>query len=518
MHSISVFVGLAFTVCAVICLLGCASGGQRLPTEAALPAISDADATDAPNFWAAANDRSLNRAPYKTLARRTDSRTIRRAAWLSFDRSPAGTVPAATVTPTAWPNAASPPRSLPSQSNTPTSERLPTASPIRGQPTTQLVAYSQPAGPIGAGVSIPWPSQTASDRAAPSPFGVVDSVVPGGSATDGVRWAAGAAPLDSAYTFGEAMPQDLPAEPPLYTPLNPSIERLPPVYDPEWLPQTAPPSDELDNSVGNALAPAQSESGRWWLPYGLPQRAETAGQRLVDYWRQTRTNVVSDHRNYYQWSTAWDLGWAVALAAPLANTSLDEDFHHWYQRDVRSSGSDDLSSFWRPWGEGKIFIPAWAGLAVVGHLWEERPLATAVGRFGDRTTRAYLVGAPPMLLMQFVLGASRPGETSHGSYWKPFDDTNAVSGHAFIGAVPFLTAARMTDRPAIKGALILLSAFPAWSRVNDDRHYLSQVCLGWYMAHLAVRAVDQTEDDRRPIRIVPIANSQMTGLGLVIQR
>ncbi len=515
MHSISVFVGLALTVCTVVCLLGCASGGQRLPAEAAGVAVSGTDAINAPILAVTGNEQSLSRVPYRTLARRTGTPTITTVAWPSADGSAANTVP---VPPTAWPSAASPSQSQALQPNIPTSEPLPAARPGGSQPADQPIARSQPAGPIGAGVSIPWPSQTAPDRAAFASFGAIDSAVANGTGIEGAQWVAGAGPLDSANAINEAMPLDLPAEPPLYTPLNPSIERLPPVYEPEWQPQTTPAPDGIDGLVGDTLAPAQSESGRWWLPYGLPQRAETAGQRLVDYGRQTRSNVVNDYRHYYQWSTAFDLGWAIALSAPLANTSLDEDFRHWYQRDVRSSGSDDLSSFWRPWGEGKIFIPAWAGLAVVGHLWEERPLATAVGRFGDRTTRAYLVGAPPMLLMQFVLGASRPGETSHGSYWKPFDDTNAVSGHAFIGAVPFLTAARMTDRPAIKGALILLSAFPAWSRVNDDRHYLSQVCLGWYMAHLAVRAVDQTEDDRRPIRIVPIANAQMTGFGLVIQR
>jgi len=515
MHSLSVFVGLVLTVCAVACLLGCASGGQRLPTEAALPAVSGAHAADDQPLAAASNVQSLSRAPFQALNRRTGAPPITTVAWPFADGLSSST---AAAPPTAWPNTTSQPIGQSSQpNNTPASEPLPAAKPTSSPPAAPSFAHLQPVGPIGTGVSIPWPSQTAPDRAAFTPFGTVDSVVPG-VGTEGVRWVAGAAPLDSAYAFGEAMPQDLPAEPPLYTPLNPSIERLPPVYEPDWQPQTAPSLDGSDGSVGDALSPAPSASGRWWLPYGLPQRAETAGQRLVDYCRQTRTNVVGDYRHYYQWSTAFDLGWAIALSAPLANTSLDEDFRHWYQRDVRSSGSDDLSSFWRPWGEGKIFIPAWAGLAVVGHLWEERPLATAVGRFGDRTTRAYLVGAPPMLLMQFVLGASRPGETSRGSYWKPFDDTNAVSGHAFIGAVPFLTAARMTDRPAIKGALILLSVFPAWSRVNDDRHYLSQACLGWYMAHLAVRAVDQTEDDRRPIRIVPIANAQMTGLGLVIER
>lgn len=515
MHSLSVLVGLVLAVFVAACLLGCAPSGQRWSVGATPLTAAAADAIANSPHPTTGGTRSLKRVPYQTLARKTGAPAISNTSWPATDGPSAGT---ATIAPTVWPNATAPPAGHSLQPGSPAGGPLPAAAPMGSLPAEQPYVPSKPSGPIGAGVAIPWPSQTVPERPVFVPSGADYALAPNGLPAAGVRLAGGAAPFDSAYAFGEAMPLDLPAEPPLYTPLNPSIERLPPVYEPEWLPQTPLSPEGIDGSGSDALAPVPSESGRWWLPYGLPQRAETTGQRLVDYLRQTQTNVVSDYRHYYRWSTACDLGWAIALAAPLANTSLDEDFRNWYQRDVRSSGSDDLSSFWRPWGEGKIFIPAWAGLAVVGHLWEERPLATAVGRFGDRTTRAYLVGAPPMLLMQFVLGASRPGETTHGSYWKPFDDTNSVSGHAFIGAVPFLTAARMTDRPAIKGALLLLSAFPAWSRVNDDRHYLSQVCLGWYMAHLAVRAVDQTEDDRRPIRVVPIATSQMTGLGLVIER
>lgn len=515
MHSFPILVGLALTGCAAVCLSGCSPGGQRLLTNDIPLAISAADASNQNPHPAVGAQSAQRQAGYQTLARRTGVPPITTVAWPAANSPSAGS---AVVAPTAWPNGASPPVSQSAPSNATERERLPVVTPTRGLPAYEPIASSPSTGPIGASVAIPWPSQALPDRSAFAPPGTVYATAPNGVPPGGIRLATGADPLEAAYVLGEAMPLDLPAEPPLYTPLNPSIERLPPVYEPEWPSQSAPALEELDGGTNGSLAPMQSESGRWWLPYGLPQRAETVGQRLIDYLRQTQTNVVSDHRHYYRWSTACDLGWAIALSAPLANTSLDEDFHHWYQREVRSSGSDDLSSFWKPWGEGKIFIPAWAGLAVVGHLWEERPLATAVGRFGDRTTRAYLVGAPPMLLMQFALGASRPGETSHGSYWKPFDDTNAVSGHAFIGAVPFLTAARMTDRPAIKGALILLSTFPAWSRVNDDRHYLSQACLGWYMAHLAVRAVDHTEDDRKPIRVVPIATAQMTGLGLVIER
>ena len=49
-------------------------------------------------------------------------------------------------------------------------------------------------------------------------------------------------------------------------------------------------------------------------------------------------------------------------------------------------------------------------------------------------------------------GASRPAD-GQGSHWHMFNDNNGVSGHAFIGAIPFLAAAEMVER---------VRASPAW--------------------------------------------------------
>lgn len=235
-------------------------------------------------------------------------------------------------------------------------------------------------------------------------------------------------------------------------------------------------------------------------------------------WQETKHNVRSDYRNYYSFPGMRDLWVGVALAAPFANTSLDSDFQHWYQDDVRSSGCDDFAAFWKTFGEGKIFIPVFAGLGLAGGLLEDRPLIGIAGDFGDRVTRSYLVGAPPMLFMQFLLGGSRPGETSVGSQWKPFDDINGVSGHAFIGAVPFITAAKMAENPWAKSTLYICSTFTAWSRINDNQHYASQAVLGWWMAYLACRAVDDTERRHRCVTLAPLVTPEMVGVGVVARR
>jgi hypothetical protein len=229
-------------------------------------------------------------------------------------------------------------------------------------------------------------------------------------------------------------------------------------------------------------------------------------------------DIRSDYRHYYSWATMRDLWLAVGGGAVLANTSLDEDFQSWYQRDVRSSDTDDFAVFWKTFGEGEIFIPAYVGLALIGGIFEDQPLIGPLGEFSYRVTRGYLVGAPPMLVMQYLLGASRPGEASVGSQWKPFDDSNSVSGHAFVGAVPFITAAKMSHNPWMKATFYTLSTFTAWSRVNDDDHYLSQACLGWWMAYLACRAADDTEHEDRCFTFTPLVTPEVTGVGMVVQR
>ncbi len=224
------------------------------------------------------------------------------------------------------------------------------------------------------------------------------------------------------------------------------------------------------------------------------------------------SDVKCDYRRYYSRRTGRDLLLCVGAAAIMANTSIDQNFRDWVQDDVRSSGSDKFASFWKTFGEGDIMVPAWAGLALLGSVLEEFPTMATAGDFGYRTTRGYLVGAPPMLFMQYALGASRPHERN-GSQWHPFSDTNGVSGHAFLGAVPFITAAQMSDDFWVKGGFYFMSTLTAWSRINDDAHYLSQAWMGWWMAYLSCRAVSETEQAKqRRYTVAPIMAPGTVGM------
>jgi membrane-associated phospholipid phosphatase len=113
--------------------------------------------------------------------------------------------------------------------------------------------------------------------------------------------------------------------------------------------------------------------------------------------------------------------------------------------------------------------------------------------------------------LQNAIGASRPDEDD--SRWRPFEDTNGVSGHSFMGAVPFITAAEMAENPYIRYSLYLGSMLCGWSRINDDRHYLSQAALGWWIAYLSVSCCKGAE--KREKQVLIRASPVPGGIGVI---
>ncbi len=241
---------------------------------------------------------------------------------------------------------------------------------------------------------------------------------------------------------------------------------------------------------------------------------------LLAMWDREVPNVRCDYANYYSWPTAIGLAAGVGIAAGVANSDLDGEFQKWYQTHVHSPESERVAKFWKPFGEGQYTIPITVSLMLLNDTgWlDDRPVLSEIGQWGDRVARAYMVGAPPMLAMQYLTGGSRPSSADSHSTWKPFSASNGVSGDAFMSSCLFISAADMTDQPAFKVFFYACSFMVPWERIDLNEHFLSQAALGWWMGYLACRAVDQTELMKRNVMIVPVVSPEMTGVGIMIQR
>jgi membrane-associated phospholipid phosphatase len=301
------------------------------------------------------------------------------------------------------------------------------------------------------------------------------------------------------------------ARQPRAMPAAPSYPRAAAVNPPGAAPYLvqSPLNPEISSNTQESVSPPLYTQG----DVALPEQQEYHFPLIKEFLHDS----YLDYQNFYSFRGMAMLGIGLGTAAVLANTSLDQNFQNWYQNDVRSQGTNDFASVAKQFGNGNIFIPVYAGATLLKPYIETTPIGSAVGQWGDRCLRSVVVGGPPVLVLQWFLGGSRPTDAEGNSHWKPFNDNNAVSGHAFIGAVTFVNAAKMTDNPGVKLMWYTLSTLPGWSRINDNDHYLSQVILGWFIGYLAATAVDDTELCKHQFVVVPMVSNAGMGVGLMRQ-
>lgn len=265
------------------------------------------------------------------------------------------------------------------------------------------------------------------------------------------------------------------------------------------------PSLEVARDIGYE---SNSETPSGFTPLGFDQPSEiplTLPPRPTVTELSVFDRIGCDHRQFYSPDSLAGLAYGLAGGALMANTNFDNTVRNHFQSSVRNASTDEWAHFLgaqKKLGNGYYTIPAFAVAWAAGSMLEGNPAADNVGEWGERSFRSILVGAPPMLATQYLIGGSRPTDPG-GSHWSPFQDNNGVSGHSFMGAVPFLTAAQMAGEPWLKVAFYAGSTLVPLSRINDDAHYTSQAFLGWWFAFLAARAIDSTQSNESDWTFAP---------------
>jgi hypothetical protein len=237
------------------------------------------------------------------------------------------------------------------------------------------------------------------------------------------------------------------------------------------------------------------------------------GHSVWDCCKEEWGNIKHDYCNFYCGKPILCLAGAVAIVAPLANTREDINFRNWYQDHVNKNSAKTPESVGHTLGNVAYTLPVVLNVGLIGHCcFEEDSWGWCVGEWGLRSFRAMAVGAPALLSLQYGLGADRPEDGN--SYWRPFKSSHGASGHAFVGSIPFLTAASMTDSIWLQSAFVAGSFISPWSRIHIDAHYLSQVILGYTISCLSVTSVNMTESQRVHVSVEPMQVGEGTGVGL----
>ena len=261
-----------------------------------------------------------------------------------------------------------------------------------------------------------------------------------------------------------------------------------------------------------AVQPLPPLDREMFLPAREPPWAGSSHPRLA----RAGYRILEDYRNFYDCESLVCLSAAFGAGAIMANTGFDVTMQDAWQKGVEPTSLGTFFSGCKDIGEGRYLLPIFGVAAATGWVFEGQPAGDVVGEWGSRSLRMFIVGAPPLYVMQWVTGGSRPGESPVGSRWHMFNDSNGVSGHTFVGAIPFLAAAEMVESPLLKGTLYVCSTFVGFSRMTDDAHYPSQVFLGWYLAWASARAVSATEMHfaGMEVSILPLPMADLGGMAV----
>lgn len=250
-----------------------------------------------------------------------------------------------------------------------------------------------------------------------------------------------------------------------------------------------------------------------------PLAPNDRSDRIVGPRRQSSlwNGIRSDYANFYHRRNLPLALTALGVGAWMANTDVDQSILDHIQQEITFGQSDEYYEFIgenKFFGEGYYLVPVYAGSALLGNqMIPDTRFGATLGEWGERSFRSVLVGFPPLVVAQHVLGASRPNETHEGSEWQFLQDNNGVSGHSFMGAIPFLTAANMTRNRFARAFLIGASTVPALSRITENGHFPSQALLGWTLAVISTQSVERSIHPS-DLRIQPLLFPEGFGLGL----
>ena len=288
-----------------------------------------------------------------------------------------------------------------------------------------------------------------------------------------------------------------------------------PAGEPSQTPPTSSDYPPVGGGVDSLSYPPENPRGRL-----EEANSDRENQTWSDAYRtETRhfvSDVIEDYRQFYSARSLLLLGGGIGTAAVLANTSMDQHFQNWHDRNVYSHDLSCFAYVAREFGNGNYMVPLFAFCALTRPAYEPGSPNWFSAEWGNRSMRSFLVGAPALGALQSILGAGRPDHPlPNSSHWTPFQNAHGASGHAFIGGVAFLNAAMLTDDTTLKAMFFAASTLPGYARIVQDKHYLSQVLLGWSLAYLSASAVDRTDRSMSNWMLTPVVMEEGVGVGFL---
>jgi membrane-associated phospholipid phosphatase len=176
--------------------------------------------------------------------------------------------------------------------------------------------------------------------------------------------------------------------------------------------------------------------------------------------------------------------------------TVDEPLQRLVQHHLRSKTTNDISSVFRQEGEAPYYAGISLGVLGVG-LVSGNP---GIRRAGTRLVAAVAVSGTEMEVIKHVVGRSRPNEDVGAFSFHPFTSLKDSAGVETRGAMPsghvtaaFAVATSLADdikSPLARVLLYTAATGTAFSRINDNRHWLSDTGMGAVLGIFTAKVVN----------------------------
>ena len=153
-------------------------------------------------------------------------------------------------------------------------------------------------------------------------------------------------------------------------------------------------------------------------------------------------------------------------------------------QEHRDHASNSIAAIGNSFGLPRYMLPLLGAGYALGHLSGSPALRRAMLQAGS----AALLASGITTALKYSLGRGRPGHMDDGDEFHPFSGSSSFpSGHTtFAFAIATAIAEQTPDRWSDVG-LYGVATLTAFARVNDDRHWTSDVIAGALVGHLSAR-------------------------------
>ena len=156
----------------------------------------------------------------------------------------------------------------------------------------------------------------------------------------------------------------------------------------------------------------------------------------------------------------------------------DQKIQDWVQEN-RSSVSDRVSEFAKPFGDGRYTLPGLGALYLYGHLFEdEKAQRTAL-----LSLKSFVISGLFVQALKFTGHRHRPSSGDPYNTW----DGPGFSTSAF--AIATVIASEYGDKAFVPPLVYGIATLTALSRVNDNSHWASDVFFGAIIGYFTAKAI-----------------------------